>query len=253
MTTNHTHQCPSSGAPALIQCHRLTKTYKKGDNTITPLQELDLEVPSGDFLALMGPSGSGKTTLLNLIAGIDRPSGGQLIIGGTDIATLSRSKLADWRSTHVGYVFQLYNLVPVLTAYENVELPLLLHRMSARDRHEKVQTALQLVGIADRHDHYPRQLSGGQEQRVAIARAIVTDPTIIVGDEPTGDLDQESAQAIMDLMTRLCEDLGKTLIIVTHDAKSAAYAKRTLHLEKGRLVEADQLAARRSPLVAQEA
>ncbi len=253
MTTNDTHQRLSSGAPALIQCRRLTKTYKKGDNTITPLQELDLDVPSGDFLALMGPSGSGKTTLLNLIAGIDRPSGGQLIIGGTDIATLSRSKLADWRSTHVGYVFQLYNLVPVLTAYENVELPLLLHRMSARDRHEKVQTALQLVGIADRHDHYPRQLSGGQEQRVAIARAIVTDPTIIVGDEPTGDLDQESAQAIMDLMTRLCEDLGKTLIIVTHDAKSAAYAKRTLHLEKGRLVEADQLAARRSPLVAQEA
>lgn len=253
MTTSHTHLRPSSGAPALIQCRRLTKTYKKGDNTITPLQELDLDVPPGDFLALMGPSGSGKTTLLNLIAGIDRPSGGQLIIGGTDIATLSRSKLADWRSTHVGYVFQLYNLVPVLTAYENVELPLLLHRMSARDRHEKVQAALQLVGISDRHDHYPRQLSGGQEQRVAIARAIVTDPTIIVGDEPTGDLDHESAQAIMDLMTRLCEDLGKTLIIVTHDAKSAAYAKRTLHLEKGRLVEADQLAARRSPLVAQEA
>ena len=253
MTTNHTHSRSPSSGPPLIQCRRLTKTYKKGDNTITPLQELDLDVPAGDFLALMGPSGSGKTTLLNLIAGIDRPSGGQLIIGGTDIATLSRSKLADWRSTHVGYVFQLYNLVPVLTAYENVELPLLLHRMSARERHEKVQTALQLVGIADRHDHYPRQLSGGQEQRVAIARAIVTDPTIIVGDEPTGDLDQESAAAIMDLMVRLCEDLGKTLIIVTHDAKSAAYAKRTLHLEKGRLVEAEHLAARRAALVPQEA
>ncbi len=253
MTTNHTHSRSPSSGPPLIQCRRLTKTYKKGDNTITPLQELDLDVPAGDFLALMGPSGSGKTTLLNLIAGIDRPSGGQLIIGGTDIATLSRSKLADWRSTHVGYVFQLYNLVPVLTAYENVELPLLLHRMSARERHEKVQTALQLVGIADRHDHYPRQLSGGQEQRVAIARAIVTDPTIIVGDEPTGDLDQESAAAIMDLMVRLCEDLGKTLIIVTHDAKSAAYAKRTLHLEKGRLIEAADLAARRSNFVPQEA
>ncbi|MGD9688401.1 MAG: ABC transporter ATP-binding protein [Phycisphaerales bacterium] len=253
MTTNHTHARIAPSGPPLIQCRRLTKTYKKGDNTITPLQELDLDVPSGDFLALMGPSGSGKTTLLNLIAGIDRPSGGQLIIGGTDIATLSRSKLADWRSTHVGYVFQLYNLVPVLTAYENVELPLLLHRMSARERHEKVQTALQLVGIADRHDHYPRQLSGGQEQRVAIARAIVTDPTIIVGDEPTGDLDQESAAAIMDLMTRLCDDLGKTLILVTHDAKSAAYAKRTLHLEKGRLIEAAELAARRSNLVPQEA
>jgi putative ABC transport system ATP-binding protein len=253
MTTNQTHTRTTPSGPPLIQCRRLTKTYKKGDNTITPLQELDLDVPAGDFLALMGPSGSGKTTLLNLIAGIDRPSGGQLIIGGTDIATLSRSKLADWRSVNVGYVFQLYNLVPVLTAYENVELPLLLHSMSARERHEKVQTALQLVGIADRHDHYPRQLSGGQEQRVAIARAIVTDPTIIVGDEPTGDLDQESAQAIMDLMVRLCEDLGKTLIIVTHDAKSAAYAKRTLHLEKGRLIEAADLAARRSNLVPQEA
>lgn len=253
MTTNHTNHRTNASGPPLIQCRRLTKTYKKGDNTITPLQELDLDVPAGDFLALMGPSGSGKTTLLNLIAGIDRPSGGNLIIGGTDISTLSRSKLADWRSVNVGYVFQLYNLVPVLTAYENVELPLLLHSMSAKDRHEKVQTALQLVGIADRHDHYPRQLSGGQEQRVAIARAIVTDPTIIVGDEPTGDLDQESAQAIMDLMVRLCEDVGKTLIIVTHDAKSAAYAKRTLHLEKGRLVESAELAARRAPLVPQEA
>ena len=237
MTTNHTNHRTNSSGPPLIQCRRLTKTYKKGDNTITPLQELDLDVPTGDFLALMGPSGSGKTTLLNLIAGIDRPSGGNLIIGGTDISTLSRSKLADWRSVNVGYVFQLYNLVPVLTAYENVELPLLLHSMSAKDR----------------HDHYPRQLSGGQEQRVAIARAIVTDPTLIVGDEPTGDLDQESAQAIMDLMVQLCEDLGKTLIIVTHDAKSAAYAKRTLHLEKGRLVEAELLATRHAPLVPQEA
>lgn len=253
MTTDHGPAHFTANATPLIQCRRLTKTYRKGENTITPLQELDLDVPAGDFLALMGPSGSGKTTLLNLVAGIDRPSGGQLIIGGTDIATLSRSRLADWRSINVGYVFQLYNLVPVLTAYENVELPLLLHRISARDRHEKVQTAMQLVGIADRHDHYPRQLSGGQEQRVAIARAIVTDPTIIVGDEPTGDLDQESAQAIMDLMVRLCDDLGKTLIIVTHDAKSAAYAKRTLHLEKGRLVEAGALAARRAPLIPQEA
>lgn len=236
MTTNHTHARSSDSGPPLIQCRRLTKTYKKGDNTITPLQELDLDVPAGDFLALMGPSGSGKTTLLNLIAGIDRPSGGQLVIGGTDIATLSRSRLADWRSVNVGYVFQLYNLVPVLTAYENVELPLLLHRMSARERHERVRTALQLVGIADRHDHYPRQLSGGQEQRVAIARAIVADPMIIVGDEPTGDLDEESARAVMDLLTRLCAELGKTLILVTHDARCAAYAKRTLHLEKGRLV-----------------
>ncbi len=243
----------SPASAPLIQCRRLTKSYKKGDNTITPLQELDLDVPAGDFLALMGPSGSGKTTLLNLIAGIDCPSGGQLVIGGTDIATLSRSRLADWRSTNVGYIFQLYNLVPVLTAYENVELPLLLHGLSSRQRHEKVRTALELVGIADRHDHYPRQLSGGQEQRVAIARAIVTDPTILVGDEPTGDLDEESAKAIMTLMTRLCDELGKTLIIVTHDAKSAAYARRTLHLEKGRLIEATELASRRTPSQLQEA
>jgi len=234
----------STRAP-LIECRRLTKSYKKGDNTITPLQELDLDVARGDFLALMGPSGSGKTTLLNLIAGIDRPTGGQLVIGGVDIASLSRSKLADWRSRHVGYIFQLYNLVPVLTAYENVELPLLLRSYSGRERHEKVQTALRLVGIADRHDHYPRQLSGGQEQRVAIARAIVTDPTILVGDEPTGDLDEESARAIMELMTRLCDELGKTLLIVTHDAKSAGYARRTLYLEKGRLVEASEVGARR--------
>lgn len=222
----------------LIRCRGVSKSYRKGDTLITPLRELDLDVPAGDFLALMGPSGSGKTTLLNLIAGIDRPTSGQLVIGGVDLSTLSRGRLADWRSVHVGYVFQLYNLVPVLTAYENVELPLLLHRMSWRERHEKVAAALELVGIADRHDHYPRQLSGGQEQRVAIARAIVADPTIIVGDEPTGDLDAESAASVMDLLTRLCEDMGKTLIVVTHDAKCAAYAKRTLHLDKGRLVEA---------------
>src|SRR6185503_18023756 len=168
----------------LIECRKLTKVYKKGDSTITPLHELDLEVESGDFMALMGPSGSGKTTLLNLISGIDRPTGGELHIGGVNIASLSRSKLADWRSANIGYIFQLYNLVPVLTAYENVELPLLLHKLSGRQRHERVKTAMQLVGIADRHDHYPRQLSGGQEQRVAIARAIVTDPKILVADEP---------------------------------------------------------------------
>jgi putative ABC transport system ATP-binding protein len=230
----------------LIECRRLTKAYKKGDSTITPLHELDLDVETGDFLALMGPSGSGKTTLLNLIAGIDSPTGGLLSIGGVDIATLSRSRLADWRSDNVGYVFQLYNLVPVLTAYENVELPLLLHRLSRRERHERVETALQLVGIADRHDHFPRQLSGGQEQRVAIARAIVTDPKIIVADEPTGDLDADSAAAIMALLTRLNRELNKTLIMVTHDAKSAAYARRALHLEKGRLVEAQELAEMRA-------
>lgn len=222
-----------------IECKALTKAYRKGDSTITPLHELDLVVEAGDFLALMGPSGSGKTTLLNLIAGIDRPTGGELRVDGADIATLSRSRLADWRSDTVGYIFQLYNLVPVLTAYENVELPLLLHKMPSRTRHERVRTALQLVGIADRHDHYPRQLSGGQEQRVAIARAIVTDPKIIVADEPTGDLDAESASVIMELLTRLNRELGKTLIMVTHDAKCAAFARRSLHLEKGRLVESE--------------
>jgi putative ABC transport system ATP-binding protein len=222
---------------ALIECRGLSKSYKKGSASITPLQGLDVDVETGEFLALMGPSGSGKTTLLNLIAGIDRPTAGSLRIGGAEIAGLSRSRLADWRSANVGYIFQLYNLVPVLTAYENVELPLLLHRMGRRDRHARVAAALELVGVADRHDHYPRQLSGGQEQRVAIARAIVTDPKIIVADEPTGDLDAESARAIMRLMSRLASEMGKTLVMVTHDAKCATYARRTLHLEKGRLVE----------------
>jgi putative ABC transport system ATP-binding protein len=230
----------------LIECRDLTKTYRKGDATITPLHELSLDVPLGDFLALMGPSGSGKTTLLNLISGIDRPTAGTLRIGNQNLASLSRSRLADWRSENVGYIFQLYNLVPVLTAYENVELPLLLHKMPSRRRHERVADALHLVGIEDRHDHYPRQLSGGQEQRVAIARAIVTDPKIIVADEPTGDLDAESALSIMRLLVRLNRELGKTLLMVTHDAKCAAHAKRALHLEKGRLLEAGQVAARRA-------
>ena len=230
----------------LIECRCITKQYRKGDATITPLHELDLDVEAGEFLALMGPSGSGKTTLLNLIAGIDTPTGGQLRIDGQDIAKLSRSRLADWRSATVGYIFQLYNLVPVLTAYENIELPLLLHTLSRRERHERVSTAMQLVGIADRHDHFPRQLSGGQEQRVAIARAIVTDPRIIVADEPTGDLDGDSAGAIMRLLKELSVELGKTLIMVTHDAKCAAAATRTLHLEKGRLIEAGVLAAQRA-------
>ncbi len=220
----------------LIECRKLTKSYIKGDGLITPLAELDLDVERGDFLALMGPSGSGKTTLLNLIAGIDSPTSGTLRIEGQDIASYSRARLADWRAASIGYIFQLYNLVPVLTAYENVELPLLLHKLTRRERHQRVSAALDLVGIADRHDHFPRQLSGGQEQRVAIARAIVTDPHIIVADEPTGDLDAASARAIMDLLTRLNKELNKTFIMVTHDAHSAAYASHTLHLEKGKLV-----------------
>ncbi len=228
---------------ALIECRKLTKQYRKGTNTITPLSELDLCIEAGEFLALMGPSGSGKTTLLNLIAGIDHPTSGQLIIGGHDIAGYSRGRLADWRAGNIGYVFQLYNLVPVLTAYENIELPLLVQSMSGSERHKRVETAMQLVGIADRHDHYPRQLSGGQEQRVAIARAIVADPSIIVADEPTGDLDAESAAAIMRLLSRLSAELGKTLVMVTHDSKSAGYASRTLHLEKGKLIEDRVVAA----------
>lgn len=222
---------------ALIECRQLSKTYRKGNSTIKPLDALDLDVEQGSFLALMGPSGSGKTTLLNLIAGIDQPTSGSLNIGGQDIAKLSRSKLANWRAKHVGYVFQLYNLVPVLTAYENVELPLLLHPLSRKQRHERVATALSLVGLADRHDHYPRQLSGGQEQRVAIARAIVTDPDILVADEPTGDLDKPSAHAVMNLLVQLNQELGKTIIMVTHDAATAEYAGLTLHLDKGQLAE----------------
>jgi len=234
---------------SLIQCRQLTREYRKGENIIRPLDELDLDVPAGDFLALMGPSGSGKTTLLNLIAGIDSPTGGSLIIDGTDLATLSRNKLAAWRSRQVGYVFQLYNLVPVLTAYENVELPMLLHRLSKRARHERVMTALQRVGVDDRADHFPRQLSGGQEQRVAIARAIVTDPMIIVADEPTGDLDKSSAHAIMTLLQQLNSDLGKTIIMVTHDPHTTDYARRTLHLDKGRLVEQQEAATRQEVAV----
>ncbi|MFA9478143.1 ABC transporter ATP-binding protein [Phycisphaerales bacterium AB-hyl4] len=223
---------------SLIVCEKLTREYRRGENVIVPLNELDLAVEAGAFLALMGPSGSGKTTLLNLIAGIDRPTSGKLIIDGTNVASLSRSQLARWRSVNVGYIFQLYNLVPTLTAYENVELPLLLHRLSRRERHQRVATALELAGIADRHDHYPRQLSGGQEQRVAIARAIVTDSPIIVADEPTGDLDKASAARVMALLKQLNEQMGKTIVMVTHDPHCAEHARTLLHLEKGQLVEA---------------
>ncbi len=227
----------------LIECRGLTREYRKGENVIRPLDGLDLDVPRGDFLALMGPSGSGKTTLLNLIAGIDSPTGGSLVVEGVDLATLGRNGLAAWRAEHVGYVFQLYNLVPVLTAYENVELPLLLHAMGRKERHARVMEALERVGIADRRDHYPKQMSGGQEQRVAIARAIVTDPEILVADEPTGDLDKESAHAVMRLLQGLNQEMDKTIIMVTHDPKTTEYAKRTLHLDKGRLVERGTVAA----------
>lgn len=221
---------------SLITCRGLTKTYAKGDAEITPLAGLDLECEAGSFLALMGPSGSGKTTLLNLLAGIDRPTSGELSVDGQDIARLSHAALADWRAATIGYVFQLYNLVPVLTAYENVELPLLLHDLGRRERHQRVALALELVGLADRHDHYPRQLSGGQEQRVSIARAIVTDPKLILADEPTGDLDKRSGEAILELLAKLNRELGKTFVMVTHDPEATRVASRTLHLEDGRLV-----------------
>ena len=222
---------------SLIKCRKLSRIYNRGVEEIRPLDELDLEIEAGGFVALMGPSGSGKTTLLNLLAGIDRPTSGELEVDGLSLGDLSRNKLADWRSEHVGYVFQLYNLVPVLTAYENIELPLLLQPISAGERHRRVSAALDVVGIADRHAHYPRQLSGGQEQRVAIARAIVTEPTLLLADEPTGDLDRESATAVMELLTRLNKEQGRTIVMVTHDAKTAEYADVLLHLEKGRLIE----------------
>jgi len=221
----------------MIQCRGLSKSYHKGSTVVTPLEALDLDVPKGEFLALMGPSGSGKTTLLNLLSGIDSPTSGSLIIAGTEIAKLSRSELTRWRAKHVGYIFQLYHLVPVLTAFENVELPLLLSQMSKRERHERVENALSLVALSDRMHHTPSELSGGQEQRVAIARAIVADPEILVADEPTGDLDRDSATRILELLRQLAAEFEKTIVMVTHDAKAAAAADRTLHLEKGQLLE----------------
>jgi putative ABC transport system ATP-binding protein len=222
----------------MIQCRGLSKSYRKGANVVTPLEALNLDVPMGEFLALMGPSGSGKTTLLNLLSGIDSPSSGSLVIAGTDLATLGRRGLTAWRARHVGYIFQLYHLVPVLTAFENVELPLLLAPLSRKERHAKVHAALELVGLDDRSHHTPAELSGGQEQRVAIARALVADPPLLVADEPTGDLDREAAARILELLRRLAREYHKTIVMVTHDAKAADAADRTLHLEKGRLLEA---------------
>ena len=223
---------------SFITCRNLTRVYRRGTQEIRPLDGLDLDLESGSFTALMGPSGSGKTTLLNLIAGIDRPTSGTLSVDGQDLTRLSRSRLARWRSRSVGYVFQLYNLVPVLTAYENVELPLLLHPLDRAQRRARVLEALAQVGIADRAAHYPRQMSGGQEQRVAIARALVTRPTLLVADEPTGDLDRPSADAVMHLLTRLNREHGQTLLMVTHDPAAAAFATRTLHLAGGRVADA---------------
>jgi putative ABC transport system ATP-binding protein len=224
-----------------IICRKLSKSYRKGTTTLTPLEDLDLEVARGEFLALMGPSGSGKTTLLNCIAGIDHPSAGELIIGGRNLVNMNRGELTSWRGRHCGYIFQLYHLVPILTAFENVELPLVLDRsLSAAQRRFRVDAALDLVGLADRSQHFPSELSGGQEQRVAIARAIVADPELLVADEPTGDLDKTAARQILELMRSLSSKHGKTIVMVTHDPKAAEAADGCLHLEKGRLLEAHQ-------------
>ena len=217
----------------LVEVRDLTKSYQRDSQVIPVLEDLSLEVEKGEFLALMGPSGSGKSTLLNLLAGLDRPTSGAIRVDGREVSGMSNKQLAAWRATHVGFIFQLYNLLPVLTAYENVELPLLLTRLSKKERREHVTTALQVVGLGDRMDHYPRQLSGGQEQRVGIARAIVSDPALILADEPTGDLDAASAAEILTLLQRLNDEYGKTIVMVTHDAHAAERAHRVMHLEKG--------------------
>jgi len=220
---------------SLIEVKHVSKAYQRDSIEVPVLTNISLSVPAGEFLALMGPSGSGKTTLLNLIAGIDRPNSGQVTVDGVNIGTLGESELAVWRSRHVGFVFQFYNLLPVLTAYENVELPLLLTNLSKKERKEHVEAALSLVGLADRMQHYPRQLSGGQEQRVAIARAVIADPTILMADEPTGDLDKQSAIEIMQLLDRLNKEFKKTIVMVTHDPRAAEMAHVVRNLDKGEL------------------
>ncbi len=219
----------------IVQISGVSKSYQRDTMLIPVLHDITLEVPEGEFLGLMGPSGSGKTTLLNLIAGLDRPDGGTVTVAGTDVTKLSESQLARWRATHIGFVFQFYNLIPVLTAFENVELPLLLTSLSKAERRKHVETALTLVGLGDRMHHYPRQLSGGQEQRVAIARAIATDPTILVADEPTGDLDRKSAEEVLTLLERLNREFKKTILMVTHDPHAAERAHLVRHLDKGEL------------------
>jgi len=224
-----------------IRCRDLSKSYRKGAITVTPLEGLSLDVPEGQFLALMGPSGSGKTTLLNLIAGIDQPTSGELRVGDDELGAMTRGQLTRWRARHCGYIFQLYHLVPILSAYENVELPLLLDpALSRGERRQRVHAALEQVDLADRADHRPTELSGGQEQRVAIARAIVANPALLVADEPTGDLDRKAGDQILDLLRQLSGEQGKTIVMVTHDAHAAEAAERVLHLEKGKLVESEE-------------
>ena len=220
-----------------VSLRKVAKTYYRGGQAVPVLTDISFDIDSGDFLGLMGPSGSGKSTLLNLIAGIDQPSAGQILVGGIDIAQLSETELAGWRAAHIGFIFQFYNLMPVLNALENVELPLLLTRLSARQRRQHAEAALAMVALTDRMSHRPNELSGGQQQRVAIARAIVTDPQLIVADEPTGDLDRKAASEILDLLDRLNSDLGKTIIMVTHDSRAAERAHLLRHLEKGELLD----------------
>lgn len=220
---------------AIVEIRQLSKAYRRGGQVVPVLSNISFDILPGEFIALMGPSGSGKSTLLNLIAGIDKPDTGSLKINGIDIATLSEAELADWRAVNVGFIFQFYNLMPVLTAFENVELPLLLTRLSRAQRRERVELALQMVGLMDRMEHYPSELSGGQQQRVAIARAFITDPVLLVADEPTGDLDRASADDILAMLTRLNSEMGKTIVMVTHDPHAARSAHSVRHLEKGEL------------------
>jgi putative ABC transport system ATP-binding protein len=219
----------------LAELRGVSRVYRKGKEQVEVLHELDLTIPAGDFLALMGPSGSGKTTLLNLLGGLDRPTAGSVNVGGAELSSMSNSQLSRWRSVNVGFIFQFYNLLPVLTARKNVELPLLLTNLGARERAKRAGIALSVVGLSDRAKHYPRELSGGQEQRVAIARAIVSDPAILLCDEPTGDLDRETAEEILKLLQILNREHGKTIVMVTHDAQAAEFANRTLHVDKGKL------------------
>jgi putative ABC transport system ATP-binding protein len=224
-------------AASLVEISHVAKSYRRGVQIVPVLTDITLEIGEGDFIALMGPSGSGKSTLLNLIAGIDRPDSGELRVGGLDITRLPEAALAEWRAANVGFIFQFYNLMPVLTAFENIELPLVLTHLTRRERRERVGLVLEMVNLADRMHHYPSELSGGQQQRVAIARALITDPTLIVADEPTGDLDRASAEEVLSMMQRLNMELGKTIIMVTHDAHAAGAAKAIVHLEKGELID----------------
>ncbi|MBK5915741.1 ABC transporter ATP-binding protein [Rhodocyclus purpureus] len=230
-------------ASPLISLRDIVKTYRRGQQQVPVLGGISFDIGKGEFLALMGPSGSGKSTLLNLIAGIDRPDSGQLIVAGEDIGQLDEAELADWRARNVGFIFQFYNLMPVLSALENVELPLLLKDMGKRERRERALLALEMVGLAERAEHAPSELSGGQQQRVAIARALITDPTLIVADEPTGDLDRESASDILRLMQRLNDEIGKTIVMVTHDSRAAQHAHAIMHLEKGELSAREEVRA----------